>query len=550
MSLKPRSKNDSKYCCLKFTALWYIVSSLFVCQLWSQNSVPLVTNVTTLVDAQNHVVTISYDLWDDEDDSISVSLKISDDNGLTYLFTGDSAVGDNGYPVFSGTDKQIHWYCDPETTTTFKAKIVADDFFEIDVADIIAGVDSLNLFNDLLQIEGIRHRTAGIEHLEFTKTFIEDRFTEHGLFVTQHEFIWGAYEAVNLIGKLPGQHEEEIVFIVDGHFDTVWNSPGAADNGSGVVGMLEAMRVLSVYNFNHTIKFISFDLEEAGLIGSGRYVSEALLSNEQIEGVINFDNIGYIDEAPGSQTYPSGFELLFPDMVDSSAAHDHRGDFIANFGNHNSSDLKSQFDYHANLYVPELRVLSGLVAGNGEIAPDLRRSDHASFWDAGYKAIWLCDSGDLRAPYNHTPGDTTGTLNFQFMANIVKATVATMATMAEVVHCGITESEPFEVLSSSVYTSNYSIPGEFSLHENYPNPFNPTTTISYDLSEQSTVSLTIYDVRGQEIVTLQNGVKTPGNYQVQWNGMDHSGNPMSTGVYFCRLEAGSYSKTIKMLYLR
>ena len=90
----------------------------------------------------------------------------------------------------------------------------------------------------------------------------------------------------------------------------------------------------------------------------------------------------------------------------------------------------------------------------------------------------------------------------------------------------------------------------FALMPNYPNPFNPTTTISYELPEQSTVSLTVYDLRGQEVKALQDEVKAPGNYEVRWNGIDDAGNPVSTGVYFCRLAAGSYSETIKMVYLR
>ena len=93
-------------------------------------------------------------------------------------------------------------------------------------------------------------------------------------------------------------------------------------------------------------------------------------------------------------------------------------------------------------------------------------------------------------------------------------------------------------------------PSDFRLHQNYPNPFNPTTTISYALPEQSTANLTVFDIRGQEIVTLLNTDTSPGNYEVQWKGMDQSGNPVSTGVYFCRLEAGGFSQTIKMVYLR
>ena len=91
---------------------------------------------------------------------------------------------------------------------------------------------------------------------------------------------------------------------------------------------------------------------------------------------------------------------------------------------------------------------------------------------------------------------------------------------------------------------------KYTLHQNYPNPFNPTTTISYSLSEQSTAKLTIFDIQGREVRTLQDVERPPGNYEVQWNGMDRSGNPVSTGVYFARMQAGDYSKTIKMVYLK
>ena len=94
------------------------------------------------------------------------------------------------------------------------------------------------------------------------------------------------------------------------------------------------------------------------------------------------------------------------------------------------------------------------------------------------------------------------------------------------------------------------LPKDYSLQQNYPNPFNPTTTIKYALPEQTLVQLTVFDIRGNEIVNLQDADKPPGNYEAQWNGMDQQGNQVSTGVYFCRIQAGNYSKTIKMVYLR
>ncbi|NQV51361.1 MAG: FG-GAP repeat protein [Candidatus Marinimicrobia bacterium] len=90
----------------------------------------------------------------------------------------------------------------------------------------------------------------------------------------------------------------------------------------------------------------------------------------------------------------------------------------------------------------------------------------------------------------------------------------------------------------------------YKLFQNSPNPFNPTTTVSYSLSEQTLISLSVFDIRGREIKKLDKALKSSGSYEVQWNSLDQSGNQVSTGVYFCRLQAGSYSETIKMVYLR
>ncbi len=108
-----------------------------------------------------------------------------------------------------------------------------------------------------------------------------------------------------------------------------------------------------------------------------------------------------------------------------------------------------------------------------------------------------------------------------------------------------------EIQAETSDTENISsIPAQFELTQNYPNPFNPATTISYSLPEQVGVKLTVYDIRGQEVITLHEAEKPPGSYEIQWNGMNEAGNVVNTSVYFCRLEAGSYSQTIKMLYLK
>lgn len=86
------------------------------------------------------------------------------------------------------------------------------------------------------------------------------------------------------------------------------------------------------------------------------------------------------------------------------------------------------------------------------------------------------------------------------------------------------------------------VPEEFSLYQNNPNPFNPATTISYDLPEDGFVSLKIYNTLGNEIATLMNDYKTAGSYSVNWDASN-----LSSGLYFYRMQAGKFSATKKML---
>jgi hypothetical protein len=103
-------------------------------------------------------------------------------------------------------------------------------------------------------------------------------------------------------------------------------------------------------------------------------------------------------------------------------------------------------------------------------------------------------------------------------------------------------------------TSNYStaievdysiIPVEFSLSQNYPNPFNPATTIKFGIPKESKVSLKIYDILGKEVATIVNDKLEPGYYKYEWNGTQ-----FASGVYFYRLDAGSFVKIKKMVLIK
>jgi hypothetical protein len=94
------------------------------------------------------------------------------------------------------------------------------------------------------------------------------------------------------------------------------------------------------------------------------------------------------------------------------------------------------------------------------------------------------------------------------------------------------------------------LPMAFTLYQNYPNPFNPTTIITYDLPEAARMELVIYDVLGQHVATMKNAQQEAGAYQFRWNGTNDSGAPVSTGLYFYRLNAGTNSATKKMIFMK
>jgi hypothetical protein len=94
------------------------------------------------------------------------------------------------------------------------------------------------------------------------------------------------------------------------------------------------------------------------------------------------------------------------------------------------------------------------------------------------------------------------------------------------------------------------VPLSFALYQNFPNPFNPSTSIQYDLPERTHVTLVIYDLLGREIRTLVKGVQEPGHKSVIWNGVDEFGNPVGSGIYICRINTQNYSRTIKLLLVR
>ena len=461
---------------------------------FAQNQVPVISNVTTTAPFNTGQVLINYDVADNENDNVDIKVAFSND-GINYIVSAGTTSGDVGFQITPSTGKQIIWNYDTLTNiVNYSVRLVADDRQIPNIQDIVDQVDSVLLRNDLEYVSSdIRHYLANPTHLEEVKDSIQSRFEDAGLAVYRQDFDRANYLGQNIIGKKAGLGMEAHTFIIDAHFDTVSDAPGADDNGSGVVGFLEALRVLAPYNFEKTIKFIGFDFEEsvgvAGTYGSAMYTQSQIPSWEIIDGVANYEMIGYYTNVVNSQQIPFVFAFLFPDQYAIVTADSSRGNFLINAGDTESSAFTAAFDSLSGIYVPALKVTSIVLPNNGLISADFRRSDHANFWDLDVPALLLTDGANFRNLDYHTPNDTVGNLNFTFMSNIVKGTVATIATLAGLQHSSYVDAGN---IIASVPESNYVCDVLV-----FPNPVKNKLTIKTGDCFMQGFNLTVLDVQGK-----------------------------------------------------
>ena len=94
------------------------------------------------------------------------------------------------------------------------------------------------------------------------------------------------------------------------------------------------------------------------------------------------------------------------------------------------------------------------------------------------------------------------------------------------------------------------LPHAFNLYNNYPNPFNPVTTLRYDLPEDALVNITIYDIMGRIVRTLINSQQNAGFKSIQWNATNDAGSPLSAGLYLYKIQADNFVETRKMVLLK
>lgn len=359
---------------------------------------------------------------------------------------------------------------------------------------ILSGEDSVMIGS---QKRLITSRANGAPSQEWAADYIRQTLAGFGLATTDQSFGSGGR---NVFAIQPGTGDAGIQYLLCAHYDAV-TTFCADDNASGTASVLESARLLSRLPVTHSIVYALWDQEEIGLNGSAYYAQLAHSNGDNIQGVINLEMFGWDSNNDGLvdiHTRPIAQSVSLAQTI---------------------RQLDSLYDLGLNPVIYN---------------PGTTASDHSSFWNQGYSAVVFSEAyyGVDFNPYYHSSNDRIQYFNTGYFLKLSKLAAASMATYAGL------------QLPVTVADRHRRRPVLASLG-NYPNPFNPSTTIRFDLDRRSPVHLAVYNAYGQKVATLLSADMDAGSHRVVW----HAGQ-MASGVYFCRIAVGNTTQTKKLVLLR
>ena len=251
--------------------------------------------------------------------------------------------------------------------------------------------------------------------------WVAERVKRSGLPVKRLEFDVEGVTCANFEVELLGMAKPKEIVVVSAHYDTVPNSPGANDDGSGVAALLSLIESMRATKCDRTIRFLFFVNEEqphshTEAMGSRVYARACRARGDNIVAMLSLDPIGYYSQEKGSQKYPWPLNWHYPS----------EGNFVGVVSNRANAKLMKRvvasFRRHA-------KFPSEGVAMNVD---DVRRSDHASFWDCGYPAVLVTDTGEFRDPNYHSFTDTPDKVNYDALTRVVEGLRGVVTDLAMV----------------------------------------------------------------------------------------------------------------------
>ena len=250
---------------------------------------------------------------------------------------------------------------------------------------------------------------ARYPQLNAAADFIENSFSSAGLQPRRDTYELHGRACNNIEVEIRGARPA--ILLIGAHYDSVFGSPGANDNGSGVAAMLALARRFAQKQAQHTLRFVAFVNEEppyfqTSQMGSFVYASRCKASGDPISAMISLETIGYFSDAPRSQTYPAvGLGAFYPTI----------GNFIGFVGNvHSRALLRRTIDlFRKHAGIPsEGAALPSFI-------PGVAWSDQWSFWEHGYRGIMITDTAPFRYPHYHASTDTPDKLDYDRFALVV-----------------------------------------------------------------------------------------------------------------------------------
>lgn len=295
------------------------------------------------------------------------------------------------------------------------------------IRDALDQITPNQLERHVRALPGPRHHLSSPQALLSAAEHIRAHFEREGLEVRELPVAHDGFSAPVIVGRKPGGSDGAARVLMIAHYDTVSDSPGADDNTSGVAGLMAVATALRHVDVGAPVELLAVPFEESGLVGSRAFANAlSVAEREALQAVFSLEMIGYVNAEEGTQHYPPGLGLLFPGRRFPDTA-----DFIAAFGER-VRPVPVEALEAARPFVPDLRVETLLLPAPVAKMQDMRRSDHAPFWDLELPAAFVGDTANFRSPHYHRETDTPETLDFTFAARTTQWVTAAVLLLAGV----------------------------------------------------------------------------------------------------------------------
>jgi hypothetical protein len=272
------------------------------------------------------------------------------------------------------------------------------DSFNSDIVMMLGEINESILSYYLERFVSFGYKFTGSSNCRKAAEWIKQEFEDMGLHTYFDDWRFTRHKDRNVIAVHNGTDEKsDAVIVVSAHYDTIGDSPGANDDGSGIAAMLAIANVTSNHGFNHSVRFVGLSGEEVGTYGSFADAEKSYNSGENIIAVLNIDSIGYVGN-------PEDINIIQIFSQD-------RSEWIADLAEKTSKKYESFFKLNVqhSMHYP---------------------ADQESYNDWGYDAAQFVQPHPETCHWFHTPDDTTDKINYTYLTKVTKLMLTILYDLA------------------------------------------------------------------------------------------------------------------------